>query len=172
MFKDNNFVFYHVSRDEVENKKIKGFRKIVKSLDEELGGGFGKLIVTFSGYDEDAREIWEIPEIRKFVTRMFKECPHLLFLTNFEMNAHEILLPCYADIEFMYHGERRSINDWLRAGINPNTLPEMDIIVFISNEKLEYLIKKVKEYGGKHKRIAETLMVVNYLESKFKDKVK
>jgi hypothetical protein len=39
----------------------------------------GRVIVLVDGYDDDRRELWQIPQVRRFFDRLWRAVPHMLF---------------------------------------------------------------------------------------------
>jgi hypothetical protein len=67
-----------VSRDEVESRDLTAPLAALKSLiasPATARAHMESVDVAFSGYDEDARELFEIPEVREYVYRLDGEFP-------------------------------------------------------------------------------------------------
>ena len=65
--------------------RANNFDRAKKQFDELRKAGIKaaqKLSIFFDGYDDDSREIWQIPETRAFVARIFSEYPEFLFYLN------------------------------------------------------------------------------------------
>ncbi|MFM9280933.1 hypothetical protein [Paenibacillus jiagnxiensis] len=54
------------------------------------------ILINYSGYDSDPREVYQIPEIRKFMDRLFKNVPHLFYLLAQENHAMLMVFLCLA----------------------------------------------------------------------------
>lgn len=76
-----------ISKTEVETKNfdnINIFFEIVKKFGDKVKN---KVIITFSGYEKDLREIYEIPEVREYVRLLFERHPYLFyFLSPIDIN--------------------------------------------------------------------------------------
>ena len=85
--KKAELLFYSVSKREVTNKD---YKRIINSLDILKDAGKeakSKLFLVFDGYDNDKREIYEIPEIRDFVKYIYDKYKYLFyFLTTLDNN--------------------------------------------------------------------------------------
>ncbi len=42
----------------------------------------GRVMLTFTGYEADPREVYEIPEVRAFAQALDRDCPHLLWFLD------------------------------------------------------------------------------------------
>lgn len=85
-----------VSREEVEACDIKPamttLRQLVASPDVARSYQ-EKVDITFHGYDNDRRELYEIPEVRSYVHKLDKEFPFwLFFLSKKFLDLHAIIL--------------------------------------------------------------------------------
>ena len=69
--KENNIIFYAVSKQEIINKDFNRIRKTLRILKDAGKEAKGKLFLTFDGYENDKREIYMIPEIRSFVKNIW-----------------------------------------------------------------------------------------------------
>lgn len=91
------------SKKEVRANNFDRARKQFEELRKAGIKAEQKLSIFFDGYDDDPREIWQIPETRAFVARIFSEYPELLFYLNEEtktpiicclMNTNRSLKDC------------------------------------------------------------------------------
>lgn len=85
-----------VSRDEVEARDTSAVLKILKSClasPEHARAYFEKFDIAFHGYNEDLRELFEIPEVREFVGLLDDAFPYwLFFLTKSGLGLQCIML--------------------------------------------------------------------------------
>ena len=73
-----------VARDEVEANDITGTLQTLWSVfrDRETVRRFqGRVEIGFHGYDADPREVYEIPEIRRFCRKLDKSFPYLVLFS-------------------------------------------------------------------------------------------
>ncbi|ADU32502.1 hypothetical protein [Evansella cellulosilytica] len=68
-----------VSRENVERGRIQKHLNFVNQLEKNKDIRNNSLMIFFDGYENDAREIIEIPEVRKWVSRLFKKKPHIFY---------------------------------------------------------------------------------------------
>jgi hypothetical protein len=85
-----------VSRDEIESRDFTAPFAALKSLiasPATARAHMESVDVAFSGYDEDARELFEIPEVREYVYRLDGEFPYwLFFLSKYGLGLQCLLL--------------------------------------------------------------------------------
>lgn len=97
--KENDILFYAVSKREILNNDFNRIRKSLEILKEAGKDAKGKLFLTFDGYDNDKREIYMIPEIRNFVKNVWDDYKFLFyFLTSFD-NNRAIIFSCLNDFK-------------------------------------------------------------------------
>ena len=97
--KENDILFYAVSKREILNNDFNRIRKSLEILKEAGKDAKGKLFLTFDGYDNDKREIYMIPEIRNFVKNVWDDYKFLFyFLTSFD-NNRAIIFACLNDFK-------------------------------------------------------------------------
>jgi hypothetical protein len=60
----------------------------------------GRVVLTISGYDQDKRELWEIPEVRKWISCAEPQVKYWFFFlatTDGVLNSLKLLLSCICD---------------------------------------------------------------------------
>jgi len=83
----------------------------------------GRVAISVSGYDDDRRSLWKIPEVRRFFARLHRAIPHMLFFLSpgKQASALWVTLCC----EFTVVGGVPSID--------PETLSEFVMDSFAAN---------------------------------------
>lgn len=74
-----------ISREEVESQNITSALSVLNSLLEtpEKASAYKESVdISFYGYDEDSRELFEIPEVRNFVFQLDDKFPFWLFFLS------------------------------------------------------------------------------------------
>lgn len=89
-----------ISKDEVESlcfEKVDDFIEFV----EEKGVPelYNSLVIVYSGFDEVEEEIYEIPSIREYNLKLFREHPEIFFYLSFELEALQLYLATISDFE-------------------------------------------------------------------------
>ena len=93
-----------IGREEVENQDVSDVRKFfdrLRSSRELAAHCQGKIEVSFHGYDEDPRELYEIPEVRRFAPLLSVALPELFFFAYTGKHAHGLMIiaMCLTDVE-------------------------------------------------------------------------
>ena len=71
--KKANIILYSVSKRELLNNDYTRIFNTLNILSESGRFARGKLMLTFNGFDDDKREIYEIKEIREYVKNIYKK---------------------------------------------------------------------------------------------------
>lgn len=94
-----DIIIYSVSKSEIINRDFKRIKKNLEILKIAGKNAKGKLFLTFDGYENDVREIYMIPEIRKYVKTIWEEYEYIFyFLTSFDNNK-AIVFACINDFK-------------------------------------------------------------------------
>ena len=103
----NGTVVFPISRQEIETKNFNRINQLIMTLNSVGINARGNILLSVSGYDDDAREIYQIPEIREYYQKILSLCPHMLyFLTNDCQNA-ACFLYCIFDIISEKNGDTK-----------------------------------------------------------------
>jgi hypothetical protein len=79
----------NVSKAEVLSLDVRGVRRILDSVladRAELERNRNNVAIYVLGYDNDSRELYLIPEVRKWFHRLFDEVPELFYWMNMREN--------------------------------------------------------------------------------------
>lgn len=91
-----------VSRSDVESNDISTTLDTLSSLlaDNATVRRFqGSVAVSFDGFNEDPREIYEIPEIRRFCTELDRHFPYWLYFLSTDDSSLKMMAFCLCSVE-------------------------------------------------------------------------
>jgi len=99
----NGITIHQVGTKELKKCNISNILDIMNHLENILGfvGCNEKLIICFSGYDDDSREIHQIPEIRKFMLKLVTKKPLLPYFLSSKDNYRAISMCCVGDVNVL-----------------------------------------------------------------------
>lgn len=126
--------------------------------------GDDRITFLFEGFDDDPREIYEIPVIRAYAKNLLYEMPEiLLYLSRTEPDdMFGILLSCVGDIETVKKGPYRALTktEYMNHVVNQD-LPKVLAFVQLEPNFVSFLKTNIAENGKKRGirwfRIKETL---------------
>lgn len=96
------FTFDENDVTELNIKRPRDFFDRIRTTKELAYACKGKIEFSFSGYDDDPRELFEIEEVREFVSRLDSILPEFLFFVRTKTPTHtiETFALCQTDVEF------------------------------------------------------------------------
>ena len=142
---DINFIVYSVTKEEVVMKNTEGIDKCIETLRMNLDKSYNKLMITFDGYDYDSREIYEIEEIRNYVSKVFNKNNDIFyFITDFSQN-NKILLACISDFKQIKERGSHIVNVQYKVDLELKDKILEGILVNVKDdtEKLNVILKKL-----------------------------
>jgi hypothetical protein len=83
-FTGDDVVFYEIQKREVREKDFSCFGVLTDKLTDAGEKARQFLTITFA-YDDDPREIWDIPGIPEYIKGMIDICPSLMYFVNTEL---------------------------------------------------------------------------------------
>lgn len=149
---------YIIDKEDVKTKNfsdLEGFFERLRSSRELAEHCQGKVELSFHGYDNDSRELYEIPEVRAYASVISKSIPDLFFFAYTGANAHGLktIAFCLTDVK------RVSMHS-VPHGKIPVNISMKEIIIFIEehwsglNEMTDWLKMPLEE----NKRISFNIM--------------
>jgi hypothetical protein len=93
----SDFIHHIVIRDEVENMDFRRIKETLKAFEETGKQGKNKLMITFMGYIDTPKEVYEINEIRKYVESLFNEFPHIFYFLTDADGTSTLFLLCLCE---------------------------------------------------------------------------
>lgn len=92
----DRIIMIGVPREAVERGHIESYLKEFEKLGKR--NMMGRVMLSFDGYDHDYREVFQIPEIRKWLNRIVINVPHLFYFLTKENAAIRIAFLCIAPV--------------------------------------------------------------------------
>lgn len=147
-------IFICVPYEEVRSGDI---RRVLGELSgflecrEYVVSGRGRVTITFDGYEDDPRNVYKIPEVRRYVLALDKAFPYWFYFINLNLNLNtiKVLALCLCRIVEVDKGSRPHPDDFRRFLLDHlkalNQLAENfalgnGIKEEVTNEVLEHLV--------------------------------
>ena len=108
-------VILEVSRKQAENCNIDDQLNTLSFFlkdREYVIKGRGKIAISFSGYDDDPRELYEIPEVRKYVSALDTAFPYLFYFCFLSYPTIRVFTMCTCKVKKVPGGETLDQNDF------------------------------------------------------------
>ncbi|WP_139902945.1 hypothetical protein [Clostridium thermarum] len=95
---DSTLLFLTIDRKAIETSNIKDMEDTIKYFIKNGVKNYkNKLVIQVDGYDDDPREIFEIPAVKAYYTKVFAKFPHLLYFLSPYQNSDAWVLCCLCD---------------------------------------------------------------------------
>lgn len=78
MICNEDLILYEIQKDEVEKSDYSRITQLFNELNKAKIKGRSKIVISFA-YNDDTRELYEIPEVVKYIKDIFKIFPHLVY---------------------------------------------------------------------------------------------
>jgi hypothetical protein len=89
------FMFVGISRQEVESGDTSVLSVLLRLLDKESATLYREMVdIAVFGYDDDPRELYEVPEVRDFVRKLDAEFPYWFYFLSKRGNGLLFILYC------------------------------------------------------------------------------
>lgn len=146
------FLMYQISKEEVlsgDMKQIGDFMKLINRLGSHARQ---RCAIMCSGYDDVPDELFEIKEVRKYVHKLFKKFPYLLYYINTEIEAQHWLMSSLADeVEYVLQGDYsvKQMNAFeLYEKFGTNT-PTFQALLTFKDNRLTGILQPIIDHGKK-----------------------
>ncbi len=145
---------YAIMREDIEKED---FSDVLSFIDQQLAtrealmSSLGKVEFSVYGYESDARDLWEIEEVRKFLAVLNSQRPYWLVFQMAEPGWTQVLLLCLCRIRKESHGFELTHKEDLRGLMNQwfSGLNEISNRLAISYE----LNKQLSDRFGEHVKL-------------------
>ena len=144
---DLDLIFHSVSKENVVRQNIDTTNLILENLRKNTTKSKKKLMITFDGYDNDKREVYEIDEIRKYVKKVFEKNHDLFYYLTSLVNNDSIILACLGNLTnialrmiFYLSGIFYNINERLHGAVR-FILLRANPIAFCMNELRKVMLQ-------------------------------
>lgn len=126
-----------VSRTDVEKSNLGSVMQLLASLNiqDPAQADLGtlrqlrsKISIIVAGYDDDPRELYEIPEVRSYFQTLQRNWPYGLYFFDREVKTAHLLVLCHAGFSILPHQDSRmrnlqidqnSVGEFLSAALYP-----------------------------------------------------
>jgi len=121
-------MLFVVDRDEVEAGDISRTAQFLQSFlatNASSRANFQNLDISFSGYDEDPRDLRHIPEVRAFVEKLDADFPYWLYFMHLGFGGLRVITGCLAPLCKNEGAQASAIHDWIVALLQRRWLPAL-----------------------------------------------
>lgn len=148
----NPFLVYKISKEEVLEMDMKGLDKFFKIIDKVGAPLRQSIAIMCDGYNDIPDELYQIPEVVKFVRKVFRRHPNILYYISREAEADYWMMSCMADeVTSMKVGdyETSQMNAYELEEKFGDNLPKTAAYLNFKDDKLATILKPIIDYGKK-----------------------
>lgn len=104
MLASDDLFLYQIQKDEAARSDFVRIDSLFKELKKAGNNAFCKVCIAFD-YDDDPRELCEIPEVVSYIKGMFDLCPHLVYFLLPDQATLRTYIFCLADAKIKSRSE-------------------------------------------------------------------
>lgn len=121
---DSGVILYALDEHDIANRELglpRSFFNRLRETRELAHACQGKVEITFAGYDDDPRELYEIEEVRAYVAMLDHVLPEIFFFLRTEQPTHALMIfsLCQTDVELVDEQPRKAESKQLRFDPRP-----------------------------------------------------
>jgi|LSQX01.2.fsa_nt_gb hypothetical protein len=154
------YIAVDISKEEVINKDYTHIDRVLKIFKKCKKHGRSKLIILFA-FDDVPEEIYEIREIREWVSGLLKRHPYLFYFISGEMQNFQMLIACLADLKIIKRASLTS-SEILKMLLIGQKLPDIYIQLNLKPQLYRKITASIIKYGRKigdsERNISKVLM--------------
>lgn len=113
--KEADYVGFAIQKEEVCQLQFDRVDQLYETMHQAGRKAKNKIAFSFMGYEQDRREIFEIPEVREFVLQLYQKHPDLFYFLYFKDHTAKVLLSCMLEVVNV-----KAQNGTTRFGIKPD----------------------------------------------------
>jgi hypothetical protein len=161
-----DLMILEIKKENIIKKDLTPLREFLSMLEENPKIFYKKGHITFGGYDDDVREIYEIPEIRNWCLKAIQKYPYLFYFIEDKLEGQKNIIVCIADIQAFQPGPRKSILQWHKEGFNTTdeNFPKISIKVEFPSVLFNKIALGLMEFGEKVNDVKRTEKLLNELK--------
>ena len=157
---DCDFLTVVIGRQQVEAGDISEPLSVLKRLlNREAAIKFCERVeIGAAGYDDDARELYEIPEVRDFIHKLDGEFPYWLYLLTKRGLGLMFILSCFCPPYLKPEAQQRIWNERIGDYLLKRGFPAMNHICEFagcSEDEIRRLSERVSEYFVNGRDVSE-----------------
>jgi hypothetical protein len=147
---NNSLYALMVEKPFVLRADISYAKQFFKMLDRREGkNAHGKVALYIDGYNDVVEELFEIPEVKKWIRKLINEVPHLWYYIYRENTADIAwIMNCLSDkMQFVRQGEVKPISSYPLDEIDK--LPKILVHASVSKHVIKNMIEKTVQHANR-----------------------
>ncbi|BFH18294.1 hypothetical protein J6TS7_20960 [Paenibacillus dendritiformis] len=87
-----------VEREAIDRGHLQAYLREFDRIQKKKGAMRSRIIISYHGYDFEPREVYQIPEIRKWTCRLLQNIPHLFYFISPQAHSIRVIFMCVAEV--------------------------------------------------------------------------
>lgn len=155
--------------DDVMNFNIKPIDKLFKVADAIRKPLYQKILISFNGFDNDRRELYEIDEAKKYIKKLVTKRPQLLYYINMEA-CYDFLFACLADEIMTIRNTEDTLSShelYKKYTQNGLEIPRYKTRLTVKTDTIESVSNRLTDYGIKVNDVQGVAKIIKLIDSVF-----
>lgn len=151
----------------IDNQELTGINRYFTKLASAANIHFQSVFIDFEGYDDVMEQVYEVKEIRTWVSSLFDAFPYLLYFITPLYNNDLLLAACLCDTETFINSEHLKTNqEYDQQQINIFlTAPDIALDLKMKRSKYDHITQALRRFEYLSKDQQATQLIMNRLES-------
>ncbi|ODP26844.1 hypothetical protein PTI45_03805 [Paenibacillus nuruki] len=151
----------------IDNQELIAIKRYFTNLSSEANMHFQSVFIDFEGYDDVLEQVYEVKEIRTWVSSLFDAFPYLLYFITPLYNNDLLLIACLCDTETFIDAEHLKTNqEYDQQHIDIFlTAPHMALDLKMKRSNYEHINMALQRFQYLSKDRHATPIIMNRLES-------
>lgn len=142
----SSIIVHNILKSEVDKKIFTNTEYLFQRLESLKTEAKGKLLMLFSGYDDNPEEIYSIFEIRSYMKELFDKYPYMFYyLSQLDM-TYKTLFFCLCDVSVVAPVNQNTLKDVIFDNKN---ISKIEVVFSVPNEIHFKLIDGTLDYAEK-----------------------
>jgi hypothetical protein len=97
IYNTTNPIFFGIPHDDVQACDTTTVLTALNSFletQERVAWGRGRITLIFEGFDDDPRDVWNIPEIRRYIEKLDEQFPYWFYFADLDAHTLKVLALC------------------------------------------------------------------------------
>jgi hypothetical protein len=161
-----DLMILEIRKENLINRDLSRLTEFLNIVEANPKFYYKKGHITFGGYDDDVREIYEIPEIRDWCIKAIEKYPYLFYFIEDKLEGQKNIIVCIANIQAFQPGPRKSILQWHKEGFNvtDENFPKISIKVELQPVLFNNISLGLIKFGEKINDVKRVENLINELK--------
>lgn len=142
---------YQISKEAVVNEDFTVIDSLMNTATQVGRGMAETILLGCKGYDDIPDELYDIPEVRKYIQLLFEKYPHLPYYLFKNDNAESWLFACCGESEQIGEQNTLSANELMEKYGSYDNIPKQPFSIKLEKEFLLPVLKATIAHGRKNK---------------------